>query len=314
MLTTNTGAPLTALRILTAVFIVLILFSCSSMTINMPAVTDEPGGQRLPGKIVWHELITDTPDESRRFYEELFGWKFEDLGINLGFTRTVNYTLIRHQGKLIGGLIDQNLLATKADISQWMVLLSVEDVDAATRHVESSGGTVFNPPTDLAERGRMSIVSDPQGAMLALLETRGGDPADVAEVAAGGFLWNELWTDDTGAATEFYQGLAEYEYTDRELDLEGGSTTYRVLSVGETPRAGMITNPVEGLIPVWVTYIRATDDAALDSIVAKVENLGGSLLLAPQDRAIGGRVALIADPSGAGIAIQTWPASAGESK
>jgi hypothetical protein len=160
----------------------------------------------------------------------------------------------------------------------------------------------------------MSIVSDPQGAMLALLETRGGDPADVAEVAAGGFLWNELWTDDTGAATEFYQGLAEYEYTDRELDLEGGSTTYRVLSVGETPRAGMITNPVEGLIPVWVTYIRATDDAALDSIVAKVENLGGSLLLAPQDRAIGGRVALIADPSGAGIAIQTWPASAGESK
>ena len=76
----------------------------------------------------------------------------------------------------------------------------------------------------------------------------------------------------------------------------------------------MITNPVEGLIPVWVTYIRAADDAELDSIVAKVENLGGSLLLAPQDRAIGGRVALIADPSGAGIAIQTWSASVGENK
>ncbi len=301
-------------RILTAFFIVVILFGCSSMTINMPAVTDDPGGQRLPGKIVWHELITDTPDESRRFYEELFGWKFEDLGIDLGFTRTINYTLIRHQGKLIGGLIDQNQLATKADISQWMVSLSVEDVDAATRHVESSGGTVFSPPIDLAERGRMSIVSDPQGAMLALLETRGGDPADEPEVAVGGFLWNELWTGDTGAATEFYQGLAKYEYTDRELDPEDASKTYRVLTVGDTPRAGVITNPVEGLIPLWVTYIRAADAAALDSIVARVENLGGSLLLAPQDRAIGGRVALIADPSGAGIAVQTWPASVGERK
>jgi hypothetical protein len=49
------------------------------------------------------------------------------------------------------------------------------------------------------------------------------------------------------------------------------------------------------------------DAAELEAIVARVEDLGGSLLLAPQDRAIGGRVALIADPSGAGVAIQTWP-------
>ena len=130
---------LPVLRLLTTVFAVLILISCSSMTINLPAVTEDPDGQRRPGKIVWHELITDTPDESQRFYEELFGWTFEDLGISLGFSRTVNYTLIRHHGKLIGGLIDQNLLGTKADISQWMVLLSVADVDAAIQHVELSG-------------------------------------------------------------------------------------------------------------------------------------------------------------------------------
>jgi hypothetical protein len=65
--------------------------------------------------------------------------------------------------------------------------------------------------------------------------------------------------------------------------------------------------PVEDLTPLWVSYLRIEDATALDAIVARVEELGGSILLDPQDREIGGRVALIAGPSGAGIALQTWP-------
>ena len=150
----------------------------------------------------------------------------------------------------------------------------------------------------------MAVVADPQGALLSLLEARGGDPLDTAEADIGGFLWNELWTSDVDAATRFYQGIADYAIEDRAVAAEHN---YRLLKVEDVARVGILANPIEGLSPLWATYIRVADDAALDAMVGRVESLGGNVLLEPQDRAIGGRVALIADPSGAGIAIQTWP-------
>ena len=121
---------------------------------------------------------------------ELFGWEFEELGLRAGTFRTVNYTLIRHNGRLIGGMVDTNRLDRdkSVNISQWVALLSVEDVDQAVESLRDAGGTVFTAPTDVAERGRIAVVADPQGALLSLLQTRDGDPADV-EPAIGDFLW-----------------------------------------------------------------------------------------------------------------------------
>jgi len=77
-----------------------------------------------------------------------------------------------------------------------------------------------------------------------------------------------------------------------------------VLKIDGEPRAGVLVNPFEGERPVWVNYIRVADPAA---ITARVEDLGGRILVEAQARAIGGQVAFIAGPSGAGIALQTWP-------
>ena len=71
-----------------------------------------------------------------------------------------------------------------------------------------------------------------------------------------------------------------------------------------TPRVGIMANPLDGLDPVWVTYIRSENPAAT---TARVADLGGRVLVEAQARPIGGEVAFIAGPSGAGIALQTWP-------
>ena len=276
-----------------------VVAGCTSFAVNMPAVTDDPTGARLPGKVVWHDLLTDTPKESKRFYGELFGWEFQELGIDLGFFRTVNYTLIRHNGELIGGMVDQTRLDSKADISQWVVLVSVADIEKATATLEASGGSIFTPPTDLADRGRIAIVADSQGALFAMLETKDGDPLD-KEPVNGGFLWDEIWSTDVGETVAFYQGIADYDVGERGV---GADKTYQFLSTAGQPRAGILANPVEGLQPLWVTYIRVEDPAA---ITARVEELGGRILLDAQDRDLGGQVALIAGPSGAGIALQSW--------
>ena len=286
--------------------VALILGGCSSM--NMPAITDQPTQVTLQGKVVWHDLITDVPEASKHFYQELFGWEFEQVDIGQGLFNAVDYTLIRHNGRLIGGMVDQAHLKTQEDVSQWINLISVADVDTATAAVTAAGGTVLTAPVNLAKRGRSAVVADQQGALLALLQTSSGDPLDKAEPDVGGFLWNKLWTEDVTSAADFYKQLAGYSDEDNILqDNVENNREYRLLSSQGKPRVGIMKIPVEDLTPLWVNYLRIEDATALDAIVARVEELGGSILLDPQDREIGGRVALIAGPSGAGIALQTWP-------
>ncbi len=277
----------------------LLLTACSTVPVNLPSVTETPTNKRLPGKIVWHDLLTDKPAESRRFYEELFGWQFERIGPDFGPIASANYTLIRHDGRLIGGMIDESRLDTDEEISQWVVLMSTDDIDAAVAKLTAAGGTVFTPPTDLADRGRIAVVTDPQGALFALLETRDGDPVDT-QPTINGFLWNEVWVDDVEAATGFYGGLVGLDAADTSIT---GDDEYRYLSGDGAPRFGILPKPVDRLTPLWATYVRVSDPA---SIVARVEELGGRVLLDVQDRGPGRKVALIAGPSGAGIAVQTW--------
>jgi hypothetical protein len=274
----------------------------------MPAITDAPTQATLSGKFVWHDLISDTPAASKRFYQALFGWEFEEVGISLGGFNSIDYTLIRHNGRLIGGIVDQAQLPAREDVSQWIALISVADVDAASATLAAAGGTVLTAPVNLGERGRLALATDPQGALFSLLQTDARDPVDDGEPDVGGFLWNELWTGDIESAADFYQRLLGYTEEDRVSQVDASiQDRYRVLLSQDKPRAGILKMPVEGLSPIWVSYLRVADAAALDAIVARVEGLGGSILLDPQDRDIGGRVALIAGPSGAGIALQTWP-------
>lgn len=275
---------------------VLLAAGCVSLDINLPAITEAPTGERSPGKIVWRDLLTNDPAASQRFYGELFGWKFEGIG--------PAYTLIRHNGKMIGGMIDTVALNGRDDISQWVVLMSVEDVDAGTRLVEESGGRVITPAIDVQPRGRLAVVRDAEGALLALLRTRDGDSLD-SEAEEGSFLWDELWTTDVDNASTFYSNIAGLEPARIDIDADQETApTYRLLKAGDRPQVGIMPNPLDGLDPVWVSYLRVADPAA---ITAKVADLGGRVIVEAQDRPIGGQVAFIAGPSGAGIALQTWP-------
>ncbi len=201
-------------------------------------------------------------------------------------------------------MIDTVALNNRTDISQWVVVMSVEDVDAVAESFASNGGSVLTPPTDLQRRGRIAVVQDAAGALLALLQTKDGDPVD-QQPEIGGFLWNELWTVDVDGASKFYSDAAGFEATDWDTDGdEESAANYRILKHGDKPRAGILANPFDGLDPVWVSYLRVESPAA---ITAKVVALGGKVLLEAQPRTLGGEVAFIAGPSEAGIALQTWP-------
>ena len=86
-----------------ALVLAVFLSACTVTDINVPAIGNS--GQQLPGKMVWHELLSDTPGETQAFYNGLFGWDFRPLP-----DERLNYTVIYNQGfvsALGGGIVDQ---------------------------------------------------------------------------------------------------------------------------------------------------------------------------------------------------------------
>ena len=58
--------------------------------------------------------------------------------------------------------------------------------------------------------------------------------------------------------------------------------------------------------PAWLPYVKVGDPAAL---AARVASLGGQVLFSPRADVRKGTLAIVADPSGAPIALQKWPIS-----
>ncbi len=279
----------------------VVLAGCAAVTVDLPSITDSATDRHEQGSVVWRDLLTTTPEETRRFYSELFGWTFESPGIDLGFGTGDSYQLIQHKGRLIGGLFDARTLEADGNVSQWVTYLSVNDVDAAVASAKAGGGEIVTPPTELATRGTVAVLRDPEGALFAIVHARDGDP-EFSAPQHNQFLWEELWTADVGQASPFYKAVFGFEK--EEFPVDGSDHVYHVLSTAGEPRAGIMTNPFEGERPVWVNYLRVANPAAITS---KVESLGGRIIVEAQPRSIGGTVALVAGPSGAGIALQTWP-------
>jgi predicted enzyme related to lactoylglutathione lyase len=63
-------------------------------------------------------------------------------------------------------------------------------------------------------------------------------------------------------------------------------------------------NPMDGVEPLWLTYFGVQD---VKATTAKVDGLGGRVLLAPAADIRDGKLALVVDPSGALLALQQLP-------
>lgn len=117
--------------------------------------------------------------------------------------------------------------------------------------------------------------------------------------AAGEICWRELRTKDLPAAMEFYSKM--FGWT-----LEQSKVTpidYKEIIQNGNATGGMMSMEGEdwGDAPShWATYI-AVDSA--DETVDKIKANGGSVHVPPFDAPGVGRMAMVADPSGANFAI-----------
>ncbi len=120
--------------------------------------------------------------------------------------------------------------------------------------------------------------------------------------AHGTFYWNELASRDAAAAKTFYTSLIGWTAEDMETPM-GPYTLFKTAGV-ENPVGGLMQMTEEwGDMPSkWSAYI-AVDD--VDAALARVEELGGTVLEPAFDAEGVGRMAFIQDPTGAHIALMT---------
>jgi predicted enzyme related to lactoylglutathione lyase len=268
------------------------LGGCASHS-NTAPVAAAPGRSVLAGKFVWHDLVTEKPEECRRFYGSLLGWEFDDIQ-RLGRP----YALARLGARRVAGMLSVQPGGEKR--SQWVAYVSVPDVDKAVAEAVKGGARTLVAARDVENVARAAVVADPQGAALGFARLHAGDPADEASPQEGRFFWMEYFARDPEAALSFYTTLFGYrsEETERVAGL-----AYHVLRA-ERPRAGVLQVPRAEMRPAWLPYVMVKDPAAL---AARVESLGGTVLFTPRADVRKGTLAIVADPSGAPIALQKWP-------
>ena len=263
---------------------------CGCAATAVPPISETPTALVEPGRLVWIDLLTHDVERARTFYEGVFGWDVQT-------TPDPGYRQILSHGRPVGGIFDHQPRDPKVSETQWLMSMSVEDVDAAAATTRAAGGRVLVGPANLPGRGRHVVVSDPSGATLVLLRASGGDPREV-EVRDGEWWFGELWTRDIDAAARFYRDLAALE---AKVLRDDDGDEYVVLGSQGKARAGVALLRWPDVLPNWLPYIRVGD---VSLTLERIEAAGGATLLAPAPDFYRGRVAIVSDPTGGVFAIQ----------
>jgi uncharacterized protein len=265
----------------------------AALPLNLPPINNPASTEHHAGKVIWADLVTPNLAAAEIFYTGLFGWTFQEI-----HTVDSDYAIALVDGRPIAGVLQKAIPADRRQPT-WLTFIAVLDVDAARRVALSQGAKSVYEPKTYPSRGRQAVLSDPQGAVFAMLASSSGDPPDYL-AAPGEWIWSSVFARDPNQVTSFYKAVFGYNAFDLPSD---DGAQHVVLSSDDYARAGINTLPPGHRLPHWLNFIRVLD--AVESS-AKAVALGGRVLVEPYVDRDGGKIAVIADPMGAPIGLMEW--------
>lgn len=117
-----------------------------------------------PGAVIWNELAVRDTEPEPAFYAALFGWTHATT--QMGGTEYTTWSL---DGQMVAGMIRMDENWPPEVPAHWLVYIAVADVEAAQAKATELGGSVNVPATDI-EIGRFAVLSDPHGAVFAVIQ------------------------------------------------------------------------------------------------------------------------------------------------
>lgn len=258
----------------------------------------EAATRRTPGTPCWTSLMVHSLAATQDFYHALFGWEFTPGPQHLG-----PYVRARIGDRPVAGLGE--LPAGRHLPVAWTTYLASDDADETAELIRACGGTVAVGPLDAGEAGRMALAADPEGATFGVWQAR--EHLGAEEIGAPGSpVWHELKTRESSAVSKFYDTVFGCHSEPSAADgpdpaLKAGSDVQTLRVAG---RAVAAIHGVGGALPRdrgphWRTYFAVAD---VDKAARQVAELGGCVVLPPQDGSTG-RTATVTDPEGAAFAL-----------
>ncbi len=114
-----------------------------------------------PGSFVHIELASTDPARTRKFFEDVFAWTFEDIP-------EMDYATFEAPSGPGGGL----MAPMEGQPPGVLNYLLSSDVDADLRRIEGAGGRVLRPKTEIPGIGWWALFQEPTGIVLALFQAR----------------------------------------------------------------------------------------------------------------------------------------------
>ena len=255
-----------------------------------------------PGVPCWVDMLVPDPAQAMAFYGPLMGWEFAGPGPMPG-DPPGEYFVARLGDRDVAGIGSQ---PPDVEAAAWNTHIFVESADDAAEAARGAGGRVITPPFDAAPAGRLAVLADPSGAVVAVWQPLDRQGAQrVNEPSA--WSMSILHTREPDAAKVFYGEVFGWdsepfgpEFTLFRLPgYVGGEPLQPVprdVVAAMAPLAD--TSPAHWSVDFWV------HDA--DRVADEAARLGGQVIAPPFDSG-GMRHAVLADPRGSAFSVTTAP-------
>ena len=118
-------------------------------------------------KVVHFEIPADDLSRAKKFYQDTFGWRMQDMPeMNYILATTVetgeNHTP-KEPGTINGGMMQKNSMITGPTFS-----ISVKDIDEAIEKVKRAGGLVVKEKVAVGTMGFVAYFKDTEGNVLSM--------------------------------------------------------------------------------------------------------------------------------------------------
>lgn len=114
----------------------------------------------------WLELNTTDPITAVQFYSTTLGWEFEVSQLPEGG----DYWVAKHNNQPVGGIFSLTQDDEQKIPPHWMTYMQVDNIQKAQEAAQVSGGDVTRPTLRLKGIGKLSIITDTDGALVGLIE------------------------------------------------------------------------------------------------------------------------------------------------
>jgi predicted enzyme related to lactoylglutathione lyase len=247
----------------------------------------------MPDNFFWYDLATSDVEAARKFYCEVVGWAYQDVG-----QPGQAYGLFKVGDVSVAGLMPYPDGMTPPH-PVWNGYIAVTDVDAMAGRVKQAGGTVHRGPMEVPGVIRFAVVADPQGAVFIIAKGLEAQPMpQLAAGTSGTFGWRELFATDWAKDFAFYEKL--FGWTKAEAHNMGPMGICQLFAAGGDAIGGMMNKPAE-MPQCWWNYYINVD--GIDAAKTRVENGGGKVMMGPMQVPGGQWILQGQDPQGGNFAL-----------